>query len=168
MWTFQAAARADAQALVEPSSFEDSITITATPARVIAAFFDPRALAEWWGVRQAVTTPRTPGIYAVHWGPASVTDDVLGVLGGTFYGTVMDYRSDRELFLADAYHVPPEGDAIGPMALHVTCEASGSFAWVHVKQSGGGDSPRLRRYYRIIGEGWRNSLEELKRFLERS
>ncbi|MPY88430.1 MAG: hypothetical protein GEU99_10940 [Luteitalea sp.] len=156
----------DKTAESDPTSFEHALTILSTPAHVLAAFFDPRALAEWWGVRQAVTVPRPLGVYAVDWAPTDVRDELLGPLGGAFYGTIIDYRADREFFVADAYWLPPEGDPIGPMALDVTCEASGSFAWLHVRQSGCDDSPRWRRYYRIIDEGWTESLLSLKAFLE--
>ena len=41
-------------------------------------------------------------------------DDVLGRLGGTFHGTVMDYRANAAFFLAEVYWQPPEGDADRP------------------------------------------------------
>ena len=36
--------------------FEHSILINAAPTRVLAAFFEPHALAAWWQVSRSVTT----------------------------------------------------------------------------------------------------------------
>ena len=48
-------------------SVEHTILITAAPTRVLAAFFDPDALAAWWQAIRSVTTPRPLGVYAVEW-----------------------------------------------------------------------------------------------------
>ena len=101
--------------------FEHVVQIAATPTQVLAAFFDPEALAAWWKATRAVTTPRPLGIYAVEWQTSPFRDDVLGSLGGVFYGTVMEFRNGREFFLADAYWLPPQSPPIGPMALEVSC-----------------------------------------------
>jgi len=93
--------------------FEHSVLINAAPTRVLAAFFDPRALTEWWQVARSVTTPRPMGVFAVEWLPTSDSDDLLGRLGGVFHGTVMEYLAGRELFVADAWWLPPDGDPIG-------------------------------------------------------
>jgi uncharacterized protein YndB with AHSA1/START domain len=42
--------------------FDQSILITAAPTRVLAAFFDPVALATWWRAARSVTTARTLGV----------------------------------------------------------------------------------------------------------
>ena len=102
----------------EPSpEFEHSVLVNAAPTRVLAAFFDPHALAAWWQVSRSVTTPRPMGVFAVEWPPTPDADDLLGRLGGVFHGTVMEYLPGRELFIADAWWLPPDGDPIGPMAL---------------------------------------------------
>jgi uncharacterized protein YndB with AHSA1/START domain len=151
----------------EPSpEFEHSLLVNAAPTRVLAAFFDPHALAAWWQVARSVTTPRPMGIYAVEWTPTTEADDVLGRLGGIFHGRVMDYRAGRELFVADAWWLPPDGDPIGPMALHVTCHMSGPVCRLTVKQTGFEDSVRWRRYYAVIANGWLASLAALKEYVE--
>ena len=53
--------------------------------------------------------------------PTPEADDILGRLGGVFYGSVMEYKAGRELFVADAWWLPPDGDPIGPMSLQVHC-----------------------------------------------
>ena len=60
------------------------------------AFFDPGALGAWWQTARSVTTPRILGPYAVEWAPTDFKDEMLGRLGGTFHGTVMDYKAARE------------------------------------------------------------------------
>jgi uncharacterized protein YndB with AHSA1/START domain len=146
--------------------FEHSVLISAAPTRVLAAFFDPHALSQWWQVVRSVTTPRPMGVFAVEWPPTADSDDLLGRLGGVFHGTVMEYLPGRELFVADAWWLPPDGDPIGPMALAVSCRMSGPVCRLHVKQTGFEDTARWRRYYAVIASGWRSSLAALKDYVE--
>jgi uncharacterized protein YndB with AHSA1/START domain len=148
--------------------FEQSILINAAPTRVLAAFFDPLALEIWWQVVRSVTTPRPMGVYAVEWAPTADADDVLGRLGGVFSGRVMEYRPGQELFVADAWWLPPDGDPIGPMSLEVNCRMDGPACRLHVKQLGFEDTARWRRYYAVIAAGWRSSLAALKHYVERT
>jgi uncharacterized protein YndB with AHSA1/START domain len=152
---------------VDPASgFDHTVLIGATPGRVMAAFFDARALATWWQTVRSVTTPRPLGVYAVEWEPTVDADDELGRLGGVFHGTVMDYVPGRELVVADAWWLPPDGDPIGPMSLEVNCRLEGSGCRLRVRQSGFEESPRWRRYYDVIAHGWRSSLGALKAYVE--
>ena len=57
---------------------ERAIQIRASPGRVLSAFFQPRDLAAWWGVSNAVTVARPLAPYAVQWPPTHYTDEVLG------------------------------------------------------------------------------------------
>jgi uncharacterized protein YndB with AHSA1/START domain len=158
---------ADAAAHPAPApGFEHSLLINAAPTRVLAAFFDPHALAIWWQVARSVTTAKPLGVYAVEWPATADADDVLGRLGGVFYGTVMEFRAGRELFVADAYWVPPDGDPLGPMALVVSVGMDGPACRLRVRQSGAEESPRGRRYYTVIASGWLSSLAALKSHLE--
>jgi uncharacterized protein YndB with AHSA1/START domain len=154
-------------AAADPSpEFEHSLLISAAPTRVLAAFFDPHALAVWWQVSRSVTTPRPMGVYAVEWLPTPDADDILGRLGGVFSGRVMEYQPGRELFVADAWWLPPDSDPIGPMALEVTCTMAGPACRLHVRQHGFEDTARWRRYYAVIAGGWRSSLAALKDYVE--
>ena len=116
------------------------------------AFFDPAALAVWWQAARSVTVPRVLGAYAVEWEPTEFKDEMLGRLGGTFHGTVMDYKADREFFVAEAFWLPPDGNPIGPMALEVTCEPQRDEE--PANHTGEGDAARL---------GGRRPLETLLR-----
>jgi uncharacterized protein YndB with AHSA1/START domain len=149
-----------------PRAFDYSILISAAPTRVLAAFFDPHALAIWWQTARSVTTPRPLGIYAVEWEPTGEADEVLGRLGGTFYGVVMEYKPGQELFVADAFWLPPDGEPIGPMSLEVRCAMDGPACRLRVRQGGFEKTARWDRYYTIIAHGWKSSLAALKEYAE--
>jgi uncharacterized protein YndB with AHSA1/START domain len=157
---------APAAAETASPEFDHALLINAAPTRVLAAFFDPLALAVWWQVARSVTTPRPMGIYAVEWPPTPDADEVLGRLGGVFCGRVMEYLPGREAFIADAWWLPPDGEPVGPMALEISCRMSGPVCRLQVKQTGFEDTPRWRRYYSVIAGGWKSSLVALKDYLE--
>ena len=156
-----------------------SIVIRCTPARLLKAFFDHAALGAWWQVRNSVTTPRVLGAYAIEWDPTDFKDDVLGRLGGTLRGTVLQYDAGRGFFVADVFHLPPDGEPIGPMALEVTltpvAAAEGAppipedeqTVHVRIQQTGFEESPRWRRYYELVRGGWERALHSLKMLLEK-
>lgn len=149
-----------------PLAFEHSIVITAAPETVLSAFFDPAALNAWWEAVGSVTIPRPLGIYAIEWLDTPFSDPLLGTLGGVFYGTVMEYRPPRKFFLADAYWLPPESGALGPMALEITCRIEGPATRLRVRQSGSDEGIMWERYYALIAAGWESSLDALKQYLE--
>src|SRR5438067_12025500 len=103
-----------------------SIVIDAPPPQVLKAFFDPDALGAWWLVAHVVTAPRALGAYVVEWAPTDFRDEVLGRLGGVFRGTVIQYDPGGGFFVADAYWLPPDGEAVGAMALEVGWTAAGA------------------------------------------
>ena len=155
--------------------FEHAIQIQSTPGRVLAAFFEPAALAAWWDVATAVATPRPLGAYALEWRDTETVDEVLGKLGGVFHGMVIDFQPDRGFFVADAYWLPPAGDPIGPMAMDVTCapaegpsgrKGEPSATMLRVAQRGLDDSPRWMRYYEVLGGCLPTALGTLKEYLE--
>ena len=131
-------------AAADPASFDCVIEIAAPPEAVYSAFFSRDALQQWWGVIASITGPRPLGIYALEWDRSTDADALLGPWGGAFYGLVIDVRLGREFFLADAYWMPPEGNPIGPMAVHVTCDPTAGGTRLRFQQSGCDDSPRWR------------------------
>lgn len=150
-----------------PLKFEHSLLITASPAAVLGAFFDPKALSVWWDAVRSVTTPRPLGVYAIEWRATPFSDELIGTLGGVFYGTVMEFHPGREFFLAEAYWLPPQSDPFGPMALEVNVQAEGPATRLRVCQSGSHEGARWQRYYGLIAGGWKASLNTLKLHLER-
>lgn len=132
----------------------------------MAAFFDPTALATWWQTIRSVTTPRVLGVYAVEWAPTPCEDEILGRLGGVFYGVIVEHRAGSELFVGDAWWLPPDGEPLGPMGLEVRCAMDGPACRLQVTQSGFGEGPRWDRYYEVIANGWKTSLAALKALAE--
>ena len=159
----------------EPIGSDHSLIIAASPGRVLSAFFDPVSLASWWQVVRSIATPRPLGIYAVEWDPTEFRDEILGPLGGVFYGTVMEFKPGRECFIGGAYWLPPEGEPIGPMALEITCTfrpatvspARPAGTLLRVCQRGIQDGERSKRYYDVTNLGWQRALESLRHYLER-
>jgi uncharacterized protein YndB with AHSA1/START domain len=146
--------------------FEQHLVIAAAPSTVFDCFFVPEALRSWWQAVRSVTTPVPFGVYAIEWATTPFRDDILGPLGGVFHGTVVDVRPGHQFLLADCWWIPPEGDPVGPMALHVHCEADAAGCKLHVRQDGCDPSPRWRRYYAVVSRGWQISLTALKRYAE--
>ena len=160
------AARAETQPAVDIS-----MDVRAMPRAVIEAFFDGMALARWWPATRSVTTPRPLGPYAVEW-ITETRDEVLGRYGGVLRGTVMQFEPTRGFFVADLFWLPPNGTAIGPMALEITCRLGVTpeglpCTKVRITQGGFEESMRWRRYYEVAQTEWHKQLEVLKRFLER-
>lgn len=146
--------------------FEQHLAIAASPADVFACFFNPDALKAWWQAVRSVTTPVPFGVYAIEWRPTPFRDDLLGPLGGAFHGTVVDVRPGRGFLVAEAYWIPPEGEALGPMALEIDCAPDPGGCRLHVRQDGYAPSPRWERYYAVVSRGWQVSLIALKRYAE--
>ena len=140
--------------------------IGASPAAVFKCFFAPEALRAWWQAVRSVTTPVPFGVYAVEWATTPYRDEVLGPLGGVFHGTVVDVAPGKQLLVADAYWIPPEGEPLGPMALEVTFAPHADGCRLHIRQDGYAPSPRWQRYYAVVARGWQVSLIALKRYAE--
>jgi uncharacterized protein YndB with AHSA1/START domain len=155
-------------AAVAGLNVEHTVIVHATPERVLSAFFSAEDLEAWWQVIRSVTVPRPLGTFSLEWKTTTFLDPVLGPLGGTFHGLVMDYQPGSEFFVADAYWQPPEGEAIGPMALEVRCRPQGGphVTRLTVRQTGVDDGPRWRRYFEVTSAGWQRALGELKSFLD--
>lgn len=147
---------------------ERTVIVQAPPDRVLAAFFEPTDLEQWWQVVRSVTVPRPLGMYAIEWSPTDYRDEVLGRLGGAFHGTVVEYRAGAEFFVAEAFWNPPEGEPIGPMALEVRCTPQGGphMTRLVVRQSGEDEGPRWQRYFEVVAAGWQRALADLKQYLD--
>lgn len=149
-------------------SVEHTVIVQATPERVLAAFFSAQDLEVWWQVVRSVTVPRSLGTYSVEWRTTDHRDPLLGTLGGTFHGMVMDFQPGSEFFVADAYWQPPDGEPIGPMALEVRCrpQVGSHTTRLTVRQTGDDDGPRWQRYFEVTSAGWQRALSELKHYLD--
>jgi uncharacterized protein YndB with AHSA1/START domain len=151
-----------------PPAFEASVVVEVPAARAFQAFINHDDLVYWWAVERSVAVPRASGVYAVTWPASERRDEVLGQLGGTLHGIVMDCTPDRDLFLADVYWQPPSGEPLGPRALEVRCEpaADPGSSRITIRQSAGEDGPRWQRYFSLTKPGWASALDTLKDYLE--
>lgn len=151
-----------------PPSFTARVEVDAPAVRVMQAFFSQTDLGYWWEAERSVAVPRPSGPYAITFKTSDVRDDVLGQLGGTLHGTVMDYTPDRAVFIADVYWQPPASEPVGPMALEIICrpEADPGRTTVTVRQSASEDGPRWQRYFALSERGWTDALATLKDYLE--
>ena len=142
--------------------------VNAPVARVMQAFFSHTDLAYWWQAERSVTVARLSGPYAITWPASASRDDLLGQLGGTLHGTVVDYTPERALFVADVYWQPPAGEPLGPMALEIMCQPDSDpqQTRVTVRQSASDEGPRWHRYFALTEHGWRAALATLKDYLE--
>ncbi len=147
-------------------AIEGAVVIAAPAARIVPAFFEHEALVAWWHVRRSVVTPKVLGAFAVEWEPTDWRDDVLGRLGGAMHGTIMEFRAEREIFVAEVHYLPPDGEAIGPMAITITFTPHAGGTMVRVRQSGYEEGARWRRYYEVMHTGWQRALETLKDYVE--
>jgi len=143
--------------------------VQAPPARVMQAFFNDADLKGWWQVSRAFAVPRPLAPYAIEWESTDFKDEVLGRLGGTFHGTIIDIRPNAAFFVADAYWQAPDGEPIGPMALEVHCrpQGNGRQTMITVRQSGEGEGPCWQRYFEILDRGWEGALHEMKQYIDR-
>lgn len=151
-----------------PPSFELSVVVEAPAARVLQAFLTHDDLVYWWAVERSVAVARATGPWAVSWPASQRHDEVLGQLGGTLHGTVVDCAADRSLLIADLYWQPPAADPLGPMALEITCEPQPDPAAtrVTIRQTAGEGGPRWQRYFALTQAGWTHALATLKDYLE--
>jgi len=152
-----------------PPSFVVRTVVNAPVARVMQAFFSHTDLAYWWEAERSVTVARPSGPFAITWPASDSRDDLLGQLGGTLHGTVMDYTPDRALFVADVYWQPPTtGEPLGPMALEIMCQPENDpqVTRVTVRQSASEEGPRWQRYFALTEHGWTGALATLKDYLE--
>ena len=147
--------------------FAHSVAIHAPASVVLNAFFDADALRAWWHASRSLCVPRPLGSYAIEWEATDQRDVVLGRLGGTLHGTVVEFVTGREFLVAELYWHPPDGDPIGPMALAATCRVQGDTTVLRIRQSGhDSQSPRWSRYYEVVSDDWFRSLRALKAHLE--
>jgi hypothetical protein len=116
--------------------FSHEMRVAAPPAAVLDAFFNAKALGEWWGASSSRCEPRPLGEYVISWsapaedraliGGAATPDggataaydpaDILLDRRGELRGTVMEFRPGREFFVAELFWTREGAPPTGPMA----------------------------------------------------
>ena len=153
-----------------PLSVERTIIVQAPAGRVLAAFFDPDDLAEWW----QASCGRSPchgrsGIYAVEWARHGLRR--------------RDPRPARRRVPRHGHGVPPRPRILRRRGVLESAggrpdRADGARGALHrqsdtlrarnltCRQSGEDEGPRWQRYFQIVGAGWQRALADLKSYLE--
>ncbi len=133
--------------------FSHEVRVAAPPAAVLDAFFNAKALGEWWGASSSHCEPRPLGGYVITWAGASETDiDRRGELRGT----VMEFRPGREFFVAELFWTRAGAPPTGPMALEASCATRELDTALTVRYSAADEAP-----------GWALHRHELARLVPR-
>lgn len=149
-----------------------SLEIGAPPVAVFQAFFQEGALAAWQGTRRAIAVPRLLGPWVLDWPASNERDELLGRHGGVFRATVMHIEPPEQVFLADAFWLPPDSGPLGPFAIQLTftpapSRADASSTLLRVTISGFDDGVRWQRYHAMSTAHWQRALRTLKLLLEK-
>lgn len=137
-----------------------SIQIQASAARVLEAFLEPKLLEQWWGVARARVEPRRGGVWAAAWGePGQGYRYVVS-------GVVKSLKPARRLKLEPLIYFNWERPVLGPMRLTISVREKDGRTRVSVRQDGYGEGPDWDWYYDAVVKGWKDTLSNLKEFLE--
>jgi len=149
-----------------PAKLDVTAVIPAPPRRVMKAFFDAETLHAWWKVSHSVT--RRERLACTR---SSVRRSISTTKFSAALAACSGDRGEmpgrrrfrrRRRVLAAAWRRADRSDGARRLAE--------SRAWratrVHVLQSGFEETPRWRRYYKVVGVGWESALASLKALLE--
>jgi hypothetical protein len=150
--------------------FSHEVRIAAPPAAVLDAFFNAKALGEWWGASRSRCEPQPLGEYVISWdrlsdehgavnggaaAPARPADILLD-RRGELRGTVMEFRPGREFFVAELFWTRDGAPPTGPMALEASCVTRELDTALTIRYSAAEDAP-----------GWALHRHELARLVPR-
>ena len=118
------------------SGFDQELTIDVAPTRAMGAFFDPHALVALVAGHSVGDDASRAGRLRDRMGAVRRRGRGARPAGGRLSRTIVEYIAGTQLFVADAWWLPPDGDPLGPMGLQVSCAAEGSGCRLHVHQAG--------------------------------
>lgn len=139
-----------------------SIRIQATPEQALRAFLDVEQMKQWWGVAKGLVEERKGGVYSLAWGePGQGYKYVVA-------GVVKSYQPGKWLRLEPLVYFNHERPVLGPMRLRISVREKDGRTRVSVRQEGYGEGPDWDWYYEAVIRGWKDTLANLKAFLEGS
>ncbi|MBI4467159.1 MAG: SRPBCC domain-containing protein [Acidobacteria bacterium] len=139
-----------------------SIRIQATPEQALRAFLDVEQMKQWWGVAKGLVEERKGGVYSLAWGePGRGYKYVVA-------GVVKSYQPGKWLRLEPLVYFNHERPVLGPMRLRISVREKDGRTRVSVRQDGYGEGPDWDWYYEAVITGWKDTLANLKAFLEGS
>ena len=137
-----------------------SIQIRTTPEKALEAFLVLDALSKWWGASTGLIQAQKGGVYALAW---KATEEGFAYLGS---GVIKSYRPGKRLRIDSMVYFGVGYPPLGPMRLTINVRERDGRTRVSVRQEGFGNGPDWDRYYDAVSQGWKESLKNLKIFLE--
>jgi uncharacterized protein YndB with AHSA1/START domain len=152
-------------------SFEMQTVIKASSIQVLFAFLNVDAIRSWWGARNAVIQPRPGGLFVVEWEDSHGGEDAqLGPMGGTLAGILDAAHAGHYINFGSLHWLSPKGDIYGPTRMLIDVRSRGNprdkpalltVKFEHFQNGDGWD-----RYYEVMQDNWKETLEALKKWCE--
>lgn len=138
-----------------------SVQIQASAERVWRAFLEPEQMKQWWGAARGLVEEHKGGVWAVAWG-----DSEQGYKN-VVSGVLKSFQPNKRLRIEPLVYFNPERPVLGPMRLSISVKEKEGRTRVSVRQDHYGEGPDWDWYYDAVVKGWKDTLGNLKQFLER-
>ncbi|MGH9368562.1 MAG: SRPBCC family protein [Thermoanaerobaculia bacterium] len=136
-----------------------SIAIDASTFDVFDAFTRVSELLSWW-CEGALVGLRRGGNWAIGF------TDLRGRTEATVLGKIEDFERGRLLVVREILYEPAQGEPLRGLSMIITIGERAGGCLVTVEQDVPESGPAYDAYRGLSGEGWEESLAELKRYLE--
>jgi uncharacterized protein YndB with AHSA1/START domain len=136
-----------------------SIEIGAPAADAFDAFTRVSELLSWW-CEGALVGLKRGGNWAIGF------MDLRGRSEATVLGKIEDFERGRRLVVREMSYEPALGEPLEGLSMEVTIAEREGGCRVTVEQDVPESGPAYDEYRGLAGEGWEESLAELKRYLE--
>lgn len=136
-----------------------SVAIDAPAADAFDAFTRVSDLLSWW-CEGALVGLRRGGNWAIGF------TDLRGRTEATVLGKIEDFERGRRLVVREMSYEPSVGEPLEGLSMTITIVDREGGCLVTVEQDVPDSGPAYDVYRGLSGEGWEESLQELKRYLE--
>jgi uncharacterized protein YndB with AHSA1/START domain len=136
------------------------IVTKARPEDLFAALVTPSAIRAWWGAARAIVLPTSGGLWAATWGAVEDEPDYVTV------ARIATYEPPRTLVLDDYRYLAKSGPLPFRAEFRTRFDV-GADGKLVVTQEGFPCDPIADDFYRGCEVGWKTTLAQLKRFVER-
>ena len=136
-----------------------SVAIDAPAADAFDAFTRVSELLSWW-CEGALVGLRPGGNWAIGF------TDLRGRTEATVLGKIEDFERGRRLVVRDMSYEPAVGEPLQGLSMTISIAERDGGCTVTVEQDVPESGPAYDLYRSLSGDGWEESLNELKRYLE--
>jgi uncharacterized protein YndB with AHSA1/START domain len=136
-----------------------SVEIGAPAVDAFDAFTRVSELLSWW-CEGALVGLRPGGNWAIGF------TNPWGLTEATVLGKIEDFERGRLLVVKEISYEPAAGEPLTGLSIRVTIDENERGCRVTVEQDVPDAGPAYEHYRGFAGEGWEESLAELKRYLE--